>query len=269
MRTVLRSVFTKIVHDQWRVLLAWTGLSGIVAGFYLSLYPSIGAIDEMRRLLESMPPAVRAMFAAEGADISTPAGYLNVEMFTFVVPLLVFAMTLTAGGGATAGEEERGTLELLLANPVPRWRVVVEKFAGMAFLGAVVAAGVWLALALTASAASIELALDKVAAALVSAWLLGLAVGSIALALGALTGNRAFSIGVALGVAVLGFFLNALGPLVDALKPWRVLSPHYHYLGYDPLANGLDASHALVLAGMTFVLLILAVVAFERRNLNA
>lgn len=265
---MLRSVFAKVLHDQWRVLLGWTVVAGIFAAFYLSLYPSIGAVDEMQKLFDSMPPALRAMFAAEGVDISTPAGYLNVELFTFVVPLLVFAVTLTAGGGATAGEEERGTLELLLANPIARWRLVLEKFVAMTGLGAAVAAGIWLALAITARVAGIDLALDRVAGALVSAWLLGIAMGALTMAIGSLTGNRMLSIGVTLAIVVLGFFINALGPLVEALKPWRIVSPHYHYIGYDPLANGLDMAHAAVLLLMTTIFVVLAVVIFERRDLR-
>lgn len=266
---MLRSVFAKVLHDGWRILLAWTALSGLLAGFYLSLYPSIGAVDEMRQLLESMPPALRAMFAGEGVDISTPAGYLNVELFTFVVPLLVFAITLTAGGGATAGDEEAGTLELLLANPIPRWRVVLERFAGTAVLAAFLCVGMWVALAITARAAAIDIALDHVAAALVSAWLLGLAIGAVALFLGALTGSRLLSIGIALAVAVAGFFVNALAPLADLLQPWQPLSPHFHYIGYDPLTNGLDPVHAGALLGMTAVFVALAILAFERRDLHA
>ena len=265
---MLRSIFAKVLHDQWRVLLAWTALSGLLAGFYLSLYPSIGAVDETRQMLESMPPALRAMFVAEGTDISTPAGYLNVELFTFVVPLLVLAITLTSAGGATAGEEERGTLELLLANPVPRWRIVLEKFAGTLVLAAILCAGIWIALAATAWLASIDIALDRVAAALASAWLLATAMGAVALALGALTGSRMLAIGIGLAVVVAGVFVNALAPLADVLAAWRPLSPHFHYIGYDPLANGLDPAHASVLAGTTVVLVVVAMVAFERRDLR-
>jgi ABC-2 type transport system permease protein len=265
---MLRSVFAKAWHDGWRGLAVWTVLSGVAAAFYLSLYPSIGAIDEMQRLLESMPPALRAMFAAEGVDIGTPAGYLNVELFTFLVPLLVFAVTLTAGGAATAGEEERGTLELLLANPVPRGRVVLEKGLAMVTFGATVVAGIGSALAVMAWAADIDLALDRVAAALGSACLLGVAAGALAMAIGSMTGSRMLSIGVALALSVFGFFVNALAPLVEALEPWQVASPHYHYIGYDPLANGLDPAHASVLLGMTAILLAIAVVAFERRDLR-
>lgn len=265
---MLPSIVGKVLHDQWRGVAAWTALSGVFAAFYLALYPSIGGVAEMRRLLDSMPPALRAMFAAEGVDIATPAGYLNIELFTFIVPLLVFAIGLTSAGAATAGEEERGTLELLLANPVRRWRIVLEKFVAMVITTAALVTGIWIALAVTASVFDIDLALDRVAAALASAGLLGLAIGALAMTLGALTGSRTVSIGLALAVAVGGFFLNALGPLVEGLKEWRPLSPHYQYIGYDPLANGLDIGHATVLAAIAAVFVLVAMVAFERRDLR-
>jgi ABC-2 type transport system permease protein len=266
---MLRSVVGKMLHDQWRALAVWTVLAGLLAGFYLSLYPSIGSVEEMRRLLDAMPPELRAMFSAEGSDLSTPAGYLNIELFTFMLPLIVMAITIADGGAATAGEEERGTLELLLANPVARWRIVAEKAIGTAVLAAVLCAGVWVALAVAARLIEIDVDLGLVAAALTSVWLLAFAIGAVAMLVGALTGRRNLSIAVALGVAVLGFFLNALAPLSDVLKPWRALSPHYHYIGYDPLANGLDLGHALVLASFGIVMVALAAVAFERRDLRA
>ncbi len=264
---MLRSLVGKSLHDQWRPLLVWTVLSALLAGFYLSLYPSIGAVDEMRQLLESMPPALRAMFAAENVDIATPAGYLNVELFTFVIPLLVFAVTLVSAG-ATAAEEERGTLELLLANPLPRWRIVLERWVAMVAAAGFLCLGIWVGLAATASIASIDIALSLVGAALMSAWLLGVATGSMALALGAITGNRMLSIGIALGIAIAAFFVNALAPLADVLEPWRVLSLQYHYIGYDPLAAGLDPVHAGVPAAVSVALLAVAIAAFERRDVH-
>lgn len=266
---MLRSVTLKVLHDQWRVLAIWTVLAGLLAGFYLSLYPSIGGVAEMRAMLEAMPPELRAMFSSEASDISTPAGYLNIELFTFMLPLVVMAITVTGGAGGTAGEEERGTLELLLANPVARWRIVVEKALGTAVLAAILCAGIWVSLAITARLAVIDLALDRVAGALVSVWLLGLVIGGVALLAGSLTGSRMLSIGVGLAVAVAGFFVNALAPLSDVLAPWRPLSPHYHYLGYDPLTSGLDPEHAIVLAVVAIALVSLAAIAFERRDLRA
>lgn len=266
---MLRSVALRVIHDQWRAVVAWTLLTSALAAFYLALYPSIGAADEMRRLLEAMPPELRAMFAVEGADLATATGYLNMELFTFVLPLIVAAITIMAGSGATAGEEEHGTLDLLLANPIARWQVVLEKaLAGAACSGAL-CAGVWVGLAFAGAAFDVTLDLSGVAAALISVWLLGAVVGAAALFAGTLTGRRGLSVGVGLVVAVAGFFVNALAPLADVLEPWQPLSPHYHYIGYDPLTNGLDAGHAAVLVAMAAGLTLLAAIAFERRDLRS
>jgi ABC-2 type transport system permease protein len=216
-----------------------------------------------------MPPELRALFAAESADISTPAGYLNIELFTFVLPLIVLAVTLAGGGGATAGEEERGTLELLLANPVRRWRIVLEKALGTGLFAAIVCAGVWVGLAATARLGDIDIALDHVAGTLASVWLLACSFGGLALLIGALTGSRGGAIGIALAVAVVAFFVNALAPLSDVLEPWRPISPYFHYIGYDPLSNGLDPGHAGLLALVTVGFVLAAAFAFERRDLHA
>jgi ABC-2 type transport system permease protein len=103
--------------------------------------------------------------------------------------------------------------------------------------------------------------------AIASSCLLGFALGGLALALGALTGRRWLAAGVSLMVAIAGFFLNGLGALVDWLEPWRPLSPFYQYIANDPLSNGIDPANALVLIAGAVIGGIVAVIAFERRDL--
>lgn len=264
---MLRSVFGKAVHDQWRMVLGWAAFSAIWPAMYVALYPSIGGISEMQQMLEQLPPAIREFFASSSLDLSTPEGFLNLELFTFVGPLLILAYTVVVCGGATAGEEERGTMDLLLANPLPRWRVVVEKSAAFALGTIVIGAGMWLGAAAGSVAVGVDLDLGLVAQAVVSAILLGFALGGLALALGALTGRRWLAAGVSLMVAVAGFFLNGLGALVDWLEPWRPISPFYLYIANNPLSNGLDPVHALALVAWAVIGGAVAVVAFERRDL--
>jgi ABC-2 type transport system permease protein len=266
---MLRSVLGKAVHDLWRPLLAWTVFAGLWPGFYIALYPSIGAVDEMRQLLDAMPAALRAIFVTEGLDIGSPEGYLNMELFSFVLPLLLMAWTIPVGAGATAGEEERGTLDLLLALPVARWRVFAEKAVAMAGGTIVVCAGVLVGLLIGAATVAITLDLGRIAAGIVMAGLLGLAFGGVALLVGALTGRRLLAIALPFALAVAAFFLNTLGALVDALDPWRALSPFFHYIGGDPLVHGIDPGSTLVLLGMTLATTVLAAIAFERRDLAA
>jgi ABC-2 type transport system permease protein len=266
---MMRSVFGRALHDQWKWLLGWAVFAAVWPAMYVGLYPSIGEFEDLDRLLDQLPPAIREFFASSSLDISSPEGFLNLEFFSFVGPLLVLAYTVVAGGSATAGEEEHGTLDLLLANPVPRWRVVSDK-AGLMLAGAVVICiAMWLGAAAGATIAGVDLDLGRVGAALASTLLLGLALGALALALGSMTGQRWLSAGLALAVAIAGFFLNGLGALVDWLEPFRPLSPFYQYIANDPLRNGLDPRNVVVLVGWAVGGYLVAVAAFQRRDLRS
>lgn len=264
---MLRSVFGKVVHDQWRLVLGWAAFSAIWPAMYVGLYPSIGALGELQQMMDKFPPGIREFFASSELNLGSPEGFLNMELFTFVAPLLILAYTVVVAGSATAGEEERGTMDLLLANPVPRWRIIIEKSAAFVIGTAVIGMGMWIGAAIGAVGADVKLDLWLVAQALGSVLLLGLALGGLALALGALTGRRWLAAGISLMVAIAGFFLNGLGALVEWLGPWRPISPFYHYIANDPLSNGLDAGHALVLVAWAVIGGIVAVIAFERRDL--
>lgn len=265
---MLPSVFGKVIHDQWRATVAWALGAGALAAFYLALWPSLGGVGEMQAMLDAMPPELRAIFVTEGLDLSTPAGYLNMELFSFVLPLIVGGYAVSVGSAAVAGEEERGTLDLLLANPIPRWRVVIEKGLAMVVGIAVIVGALWVALALTALAMDIDLDLAKMASGLVSGGLLGAVLGAVALAVGAITGRRTLSLALAMAVLVVTYVVNVMGTLVDAMEPWRPISPVYHYIGYDPLTNGLDGGHVLVLVAMALAGVLVALVAFERRDIR-
>jgi ABC-2 type transport system permease protein len=264
---MLRSVFAKVVHDQWRLVVGWGLFAAIWPAMYVGLYPSIEAMGDIQTMIDKLPPAIREFFASSELNIGTAEGFLNLEFFTFIAPLLVLAYTVVVAGGATAGEEERGTMDLLLANPIPRWRVVVEKAAAFVVGTIVIVAIMWVGAAGAATAVGIDLDLWRLAQALVSVLLLGLALGGLALALGAMTGRRWLSAGVSLMVVIAGFFLNGLGALIDWLEPWRPISPFYHYIANDPLVNGLEPVNVLVLLGWAVVGGIVAVIAFERRDL--
>jgi ABC-2 family transporter protein len=84
------------------------------------------------------------LYQALGYD-NSPAGYLQGTLFALLGPLLL-VMAVAAGARAIVGdEEEAGTLELLLAHPVSRTRLLTERFgvlaAAVALLGLVVWGG--------------------------------------------------------------------------------------------------------------------------------
>jgi ABC-2 type transport system permease protein len=264
----LRDTFTRTLHDQLRPVVLWSIGAALLVSFYMALYPSIGSMNEMQQMIEQMPPAFRALFAAEGLDLSTPEGYLNIELFSFVGPLLVLAYTVSAGSGATAAEEERGTIDLLLSTPVTRRRVVLEKAAALGTLTLVLGGGMWLGVALGAAVGGVSVDLVRVAGALLSMLLMGAGFGAIAMLLGALTGRRTVSLAITAVLIIAGYMVNALGTIVDWLEPLRPVSPFFHFQGSDPLTRGLQAGPSAVLLAIIAIGVAGAVLAFDRRELR-
>ena len=266
---VLTSVFTKTLYDQRRGLLGWSVALVLLVGMYVAFWPSLRDQPSMSDLLEQMPEAFRSLFATTGADMSTPVGYVQVELLSFMGPIAVLVYAIGGGVAMIGGEEDRHTLDLLLANPIGRSRVLLEKFAALT-LGTFLLAGVTgVSLVVLGNLAEMGLPPGNVAAAMLHLALLGVVFGALALALSAATGRTGLSRGIPAVLAVVAYVVNALAPLVEWLEPARTFSPFYHYVGHDPLREGVSGGSILVSLATIIVLLALAVLGFRRRDIAA
>jgi ABC-2 type transport system permease protein len=263
---MLGTVFSKTLRDQRRALAWWTlGFVGTVL-LYSAFWPNIrDNAATLTEYVERMPEFMRNLIG--DVDYGTPAGYVQSEVFSFLGPILLLVYAVGAGSRAIAGEEEAGSLDLLLSTPVRRFRVLLDKFWAMLAASGWLVAAMWLGLVAFGPAFDLRPGLEGFTAASLNLFLLALAFGTIALATGAATGSKGLAVGVASGIALVTFILNTLAPSVDWLEPYRVLSPFYYYSAGDPMLNGFDLGHAAVLGGISVVALAIALLAFERRDL--
>ena len=260
-------ILAKTLRDQRRALVGWTiGMAALVL-LYASFYPSIRSnADTLNKYMETLPEALRNIVGRSG-DISSPVGYVRSEIFSTMGPLLLLILAIGAGARAVAGEEEGRTLDLLLANPVRRRAVVLQKFWAMVASTSGVGLVLLVSIAVFGPAFGLHIGLVDVAAAVVSAIVLAVGFGSVALAVGCWRGRRAVAVAASTSLAVAAYLLNILAPSVEALSRYQVLSPFYHYIEYDPLRTGFSALHLSVLVAIAAVALALALLAFERRDL--
>ena len=263
----MRNILLKNLRDQRKSFMWWSIGIGSLLILTILFYPSVADSPEFDELFENMPEALAKLFIGEVSDLTSPEGYLNSQLFVLLIPLMFLFFAIARGSGAIAGEEEKGTLDLLLSYPVKRSRVVMEKFGSMVVTILALAFVMWLSMAVSAVAVGMDISLVRIAEATLSGALLGLTFGTLAFALGCAKSNRGLSMGVASALGVAAYFLNALAPAVGILEPFRELSLFYYYIGADPLSNGLDLGHAAVLIGLTGIFLIVALVTFERRDL--
>lgn len=266
------TVVARLVRDRARPLVWWSaGVIGLVL-FTVAFYPSVAdQASSVEQLMDGLPEPMRVMAGLqEGIPLTSPAGYLHARLFATlgVIVVLVFAV----GGGARAigWLEESGQLEPLLANPVTRQRLAAERYA--ATVGLLTALVVVFAAAVALLAWPFG-ALDGVsgaglAGACVALFGLALLHGTLAFAVGAVTGRRGPAVAVATAVAVAGYLVYSIAALAEAARPLRYLTPWQPYLATNMLADGPRLAPIAIPLVASAVLFGLGVVVFARRDLR-
>jgi ABC-2 type transport system permease protein len=267
---MLRNVYLKSLRDMRRSIVWWS--FGLIAmtSLMIAVYPTVRDSPDLNKLVENYPEALKAFIAFGGdLDYTSGAGYLGSELFAFMVPLLLSIAAIGAGARATAGEEEAGTIDLLLSNPVSRRRLVFEKAAALATEIVLLALVLWVSLLVGVEMVGMDVSATNLGAATAAASLLAFSFGAIALLAGAVTGRRSAAIGIPAALGVAAYLVASLGSLVDFLEFASKASPYYHYVASDSLRQGLGLDHSAFLLGVGILATGLAVLAFERRDLAA
>ncbi len=255
------------LRDRRRGLVGWAlGIAGYVV-LQTSFFPSVQSSD-LQRAVASYPKELKAFFGgAQAFNFSTGRGYLEVELFSLIIPALLTIAAIAFGVGALAGEQERGTLDLLLANPITRRRVVAEKAVGMGVTVGALAAVVFVMLLVMDPAVDLRVGVVNLAIACLGAALLAYGFGALAMLAGAATASRTLALAAPAALFTAAYLVVGLAGLVSWLEPFRLASPLYHATGTHPLSNGLPAANYAVLFGWCAATVLATVLVFERRDL--
>jgi ABC-2 type transport system permease protein len=262
---VLRNVFTKTLWDARRSLLGWTLAIAAVAAMYAAFWPTVNT-PQMQQAMANYPQGLLEAFNYN--DLASAAGYVGSSVYGLLIPLLVAVFAIAYGTRAVAGDEEAGTLDLLLAHPVSRTRTALQRFGALATALVVIGAVLWLAmLAITGPAQLDDITAGEFAAATLQLALFGACLGALAFAIGAATGRKALTTGATAAVTVLAYLANGVFPQVEGLAWTRDVSPWHWSVGGEPLKHGLQVGDSLLLLATTAALVTLGTWAFNRRDI--
>ncbi|NLT56295.1 MAG: ABC transporter permease subunit [Actinomycetales bacterium] len=267
MSTVLPSLLRRSLREYRRLAVGWTAGAVTWVLVYTAFYPRMRDQPEAAKVsLETVSRSVRD--ALGWTDYSTGTGYLQATVFGQFLPLIVILCAVLLGRGAIVVPEQSGLLDVYLANPIGRRRLVLERFAAMTAVLTLVCLGTFTATWVMNGVLDMGVPTDRIAATCLAMLLLALVFGALTLAVSGITGRGALVLTVTGATVAATFLLDALGQLVEGMRPYRVLSPFHHYLGPDPLHTGFHPGHLLVLAGISAVLVAVAAQAFERRDVG-
>lgn len=270
---MLRSVFLKTLRDQRIAIIAWglgLGLVALISGIgYAQAYPDLAGRQTFAEQVRTGLSFTEVQFG-QPHNLETVAGFVEWRGLG-AAPLILGLFMVIATTGVTRGAEESGTIEVVMATPSTRLRVLLQQIA--ALLVALLAACALTALfTLAAGPASGEGAFRplRVAGSTLNLFAATALFAAVALLASQATTSRRTAGLVAAAFMFAAHIWNGLGLVVPAIGHVRALSPLYFYSQTSPLATGhMDWASLLVLGGLAAVVAAAAVLLYARRDLFA
>ncbi|QGN07551.1 hypothetical protein Hrd1104_09680 [Halorhabdus sp. CBA1104] len=223
-------------------------------GMMTLIAPGILGDVDLETLFEQLPAAMVEQMGLE--HMGTLEGFIAIELYEYVWLLGLGAYLSYLAGGTIAGDVENGRMDTLLAAPVSRARLLVERY--LALLTPIVVVNVAVFVGVYGATLVIEETIPLVDLAAVHALSVPylLACGAFGMGVSVVAPRRRIAEGVAAGTIIGTFLLELLVSGTDvswlgAIAPMRYYDPLAILTEsvYDPVGAGILLVAAIVLLG--------------------
>jgi len=255
-------VFQHTLREARRLVLHWSLLIAGVTWLSLLAYPLAVWIA---RISNNVPLKWLTFISMEDGGLTGLDQWVKTVTFGTILPVLLVIFAVTQGSWLLAGEEERGSMSLLMAYPLRRYQLVLQKSLVLNVLMLACSIFAWLAVSLMHWVGILVMKDGEILRAAISLFLLSMSFGGVALALGCLTGKFRFTRNILLLVGLLDFVISRLPlsfpgqPLID----WLSAISHYN----QALSGSHYFAHILFLSILCSLGVGLACFIFEQRDL--
>jgi ABC-2 type transport system permease protein len=202
-----------------------------------------------KEIFEGPGKIIKSMIGGDRISLFRVTDVLTIGYVHSVVLTILCLWAVGRGAGAIAGEIDRGTMELLLAQPLARYRLILAHFivdmVTIPLLALSIWAGQWIAIPLLqvhevpARGASVGAAIDPAVfgPALWNVAALVFAISGYTMWLSSRGRFRGRVLAVAILATLLQYLINVIGQLWDVLAPFRPFTVFYYYQPQQIILN--------------------------------
>lgn len=241
-----------------------------------ALLKKISYKDLMAIIFEGSGKFLQTLLGGDSMNFSKAGDIMTIHTIHPLILTILSLWCIGKGASTLAGETDKGTMELLLAQPIARWKIITTHllydlltlpllFLSM-FLGA------WLGLTMI----PIEgVTLHGYSTIILHGFALCFALTGLMTFLSSLSRSRNRVLAWGTGMILIFFLLHFLGQLWEPLAPWRPLSLFYYYQPQQILLQqastinvwGLQTSGMPILLGIGIVGYLAAIVVFQKKDI--
>lgn len=262
-------IFIEQLKRGWRSAVFW-GLGIGLLGFYVtSVIQNAEILQQYEQILSALPAPLLAAFGVTNAEsLVSPEGFIGFG-FLFYAILMLAVYAVLSGLNITANDEDDGIMDVVLALPIPRRRVIAEKFVAYALLSVVIVIIAGMGLFAGASVTIIELDRGKLLAGTINLLPTMLIIMAFTAMVASLIARKGIVASIASAFVILSYFLFTIdnatdSPITTALGQ---LSFFHYYDAEQVMQTGLALGNMALLLGLTVVCVAISLIAFERRDI--
>ncbi|SFI71294.1 ABC-2 type transport system permease protein [Paenibacillus sp. UNC496MF] len=219
-------LFRREFKRNSRSLIIWSVIMAAIVLLYLSIFPSMAEQQQsMDNLMNSMPEGMRNAFGMDRLSLGTPLGFYGIEIHLMTTLLgSIFAAMLASG--IVAKEQNDKTAEFLLAMPISRRTVILQK--GLAVLANVLLFNLVIVAASLAGfqfAGGGDISYKAFFLLELAVCLMHLTFASIAFLFSAVARRTRTIVSASLGLVFVMYFLGVVAGLSDSLSWLKYVTP--------------------------------------------
>jgi ABC-2 type transport system permease protein len=246
-------------------ILGWGIGLALYALMMASMFDTIVGIEGLPEMIASYPQELLAFFG-DMLVINTPKGYLDVYYFSYMTVIVgVFAASL--GAGLLVGDEEKGTLDLVLAYPVSRTALFWGRVLGFVTAMVVILLLGWLSWVIPAESTGMNLTWIQFLRPFVPLFAQLVLFGTLALLLSLVLPSVRMAGMLTGGLLIANWLLIGLANINEDLKAIVEYTPLYYFQG-GKAVDGLEWGWLAGLLGVSLLFTLLAWWRFQRRDIR-
>ena len=263
----MMAIFLRKLRNNWLMILGWGLGLGLLGFFLFDIYENFFQQNvDLRELLRAFPDNIMAFFGGD-VNLFEPSGFLHLEFFSYM-PIILGIMVVSSAAGLISKNEEEGTLEIIIAQPVSRSLVFWSRLLALLVSVILILGIIWGGFALGLSTTeTFDIEQAEMIRPLVSLFAILLPFLALALLLSMILPSSSAASLVSGFLLIAFFFISSLARIDEDLEAINRFSPFKYYQG-GAAVNGLDQQNLLILFGISIVFILLAWFFFAWRDLR-
>lgn len=263
-------IFLETLRRSWRQILYWGIGLGFLGFYVIAIVSDVESLEQMGEMLGAFPPALLQAFGVSNIELLTSGeGFVASVYFSYLLIILaVFA--IMAGMSITANEEDEGIMDIMLALPISRAQIMLEKFAAYTLITIGIVSVSYIGLALGPTASELTFNMSALFAGTFSVIPSVLLIIAFTAMVATLVRTRAAAMAIAATFVVSSYFMNFLAEAASETFVAAIsgLSFFSYYDSFAILEQGFVWSNLLLMLLISVGLGLVALWGWQRRDVG-